>query len=218
MAGRCTYIGAEVVSPLRRLPREFYAGSVLAVARAAVGKLIVHEGRGKTLVGRIVETEAYRGPEDLAAHSAGGRRTARNEAMWGEPGHAYVFLVYGMHWHLNLVTGRAGEPHAVLIRAVEPVAGIELMARRRKLAVDRRELTNGPGKLCVAFDIDRRHDRFDLAGGGRLYLADAPKARVTSARRIGIDYAGAWANRPWRFLEPGNRYVSRPAEGRLRGE
>jgi DNA-3-methyladenine glycosylase len=191
---------------------------VLEVARAAVGKLLVHEGRGKTLVGRIVETEAYRGPEDLAAHSAGGRRTARNEAMWGEPGHAYVFLVYGLHWHVNLVTGRAGEPHAVLIRAVEPVAGIELMARRRKMAPDRRELTNGPGKLCAAFGIDRRHDRVDLTEGGRLYLADAPRARVTSARRIGIDYAGAWAKRPWRFLEPGNRYVSRPPEGRLRCE
>ncbi|MCC6667894.1 MAG: DNA-3-methyladenine glycosylase [Polyangiaceae bacterium] len=202
---------------LRRLPRQFYGQPVLEVARASVGKLLVHHRRGRTLVGRIVETEAYRGPEDLAAHSAGGRRTPRNEAMWGPPGHAYVFFVYGMHWHLNLVAGLDGEPHAVLIRGVEPLLGVELMARRRKMTADRRELTNGPGKLCVAFGIDRRHDGVDLTGSGGLYLADAPATRVVTARRVGIDYAGAWAKRRWRFLEPGNRYVSRPPEGRLRG-
>lgn len=201
-----------------RLAREFYARPVLEVARDTVGKLLVLERGAQRLVGRIVETEAYRGPEDRAAHSAGGRRTPRNEAMWGEAGHAYVFFVYGKHWHLNLVTGAEGEPHAVLIRAVEPVAGLGLMARRRQMGQDRRELTNGPGKLCVAFGIDRRYDGFDLAAGGELYLADGPVTRVVRARRIGVDYAGAWAKRAWRFLEPGNPYVSKPPEGRLRGK
>ncbi|MCC6897444.1 MAG: DNA-3-methyladenine glycosylase [Polyangiaceae bacterium] len=224
MPGRGTYTDSDAthhplppLDQLRRLPRQFYGRPVVEVARAAVGKLLVHQVRGRTLVGRIVETEAYRGPEDRAAHSAGGRRTPRNEAMWGPAGHAYVFFVYGMHWHVNLVTGGEGEPHAVLIRAVEPLVGLELMARRRKMTADRRELTNGPGKLCAAFGIDRRHYGVDLAGTGGLYLADAPETRVVTARRIGIDYAGAWANRAWRFLEPGNRYVSRPPEGRLRG-
>ncbi|MBK8994171.1 MAG: DNA-3-methyladenine glycosylase [Myxococcales bacterium] len=223
MPGRTTHTHSDALrrshregSERRRLTREFYARPVLRVARDCVGKLLVHDLGGRALVGRIVEAEAYRGPEDLAAHSARGRRTPRNEAMWGEAGHAYVFFVYGQHWHLNLVTGAPGEPHAVLIRAVEPVEGTELMARRRGMSADRRELTNGPGKLCVAFGIDRRYDRFDLAGGGALYLADAPKTRVVRARRVGIDYAGAWAERPWRFCEAGNRYVSRAPEGRLR--
>lgn len=199
----------------RRLPRDFYARPVLEVARDALGKLLVHEHEGQALVGRIVETEAYRGPEDLAAHSAGGRRTARNEVMWGRAGHAYVFFVYGMHWHLNLVTGEPGEPHAVLIRGVEPLEGIELMAERRGMSPNRRELTNGPGKLCVAFDIDKRHAGYDLTRGRELYLADGPRTKAVRARRIGVDYAGAWAERPWRFLVPGNPYVSRPPEGRL---
>jgi DNA-3-methyladenine glycosylase len=198
----------------RRLSRDFYAQAVLRVARDCIGKVLVHEGSEGLVAGRIVETEAYRGPEDLAAHSAGGRRTPRNEAMWGPPGHAYVFFVYGMHWHLNLVTEAAGVPHAVLIRAVEPLVGLELMAARRALRPERRELTNGPGKLCVAFGIDRRHDRTDLCEGP-LFLADAPRAKAIRARRIGVDYAGAWAEKPWRFLEPGNPYVSRPAEARL---
>ena len=198
-----------------RLARDFYARGVLTVARECIGKVLIHVSPEGLVAGRIVEAEAYRGPEDLAAHSARGRRTARNEPMWGPPGHAYVFFVYGMHWHLNLVTGGEGEPHAVLIRGVEPIEGLEEMARRRGMAADRRELTNGPGKLCVAFGVDRRHDRSDLCAGP-LFLADGPPTRATRARRIGIDYAGAWALKRWRFLEPGNPYVSRPAEATLR--
>jgi len=219
MAARHTHPGSDAarrLPPFQRLPREFFARPVLQVARDSIGKLLVHETRGTALVGRIVEAEAYRGPEDRASHSAGGRRTPRNEAMWGPAGHAYVFFVYGMHWHMNLVTGTEGEPHAVLVRAVEPIVGAAIMARRRGMEATRRELTNGPGKLCEALGIDRRHDRLDLCAGGPLYLADAPKARVVRAPRVGIDYAGAWAKRPWRFLEPGNRYVSRPPGGRLR--
>lgn len=197
-----------------RLAREFYARPVLEVARECIGKVLVRRSPEGLVAGRVVEAEAYRGPEDLAAHSAGGRRTPRNEPMWGPPGHAYVFFVYGMHFHLNLVTGGVGQPHAVLLRAVEPLEGIELMAARRKLDPKRKELTNGPGKLCVAFGIDRRHDRADLCQGD-LFLADAPRTRTTRARRIGIDYAGIWAEKRWRFLEPGNRYVSRPAEATL---
>jgi len=198
----------------RRLSRDFYQRPVLSVARECIGKLLVHRSADGVVVGRIVEAEAYRGPADRAAHSFGGRRTPRNEAMWGEAGHAYVFFVYGMHWHVNLVTGAVGEPHAVLIRAVEPVFGVELMAARRRMGAERRELTNGPGKLCVAFGIGREQYGADLVRGP-LFLADAPRARVIRARRIGIDYAESWADKPWRFLEPGNRYVSRAPEARL---
>jgi DNA-3-methyladenine glycosylase len=154
-----------------------------------------------------VEAEAYRGPEDRAAHSWRGRATPRTRAMFGPPGHAYVFLVYGMHWNFNLVTGREGEPHAVLIRAIEPLEGIDLMAARRGIAKERVELTNGPGKLCQALGIDREQYGADLCGD-RVYLLDAPRARAKRAPRVGVDYAGAWALKPWRFFDPESRYVS----------
>jgi DNA-3-methyladenine glycosylase len=200
----------------RRLSREFYERPVLRVARDCVGQILVHQSPEGVTAGRIVEAEAYRGPEDRAAHSFGGRRTARTEAMYGRAGHAYVFFVYGMHWHFNLVAGRVDEPHAVLIRALEPLAGIELMARRRGVAPSRVELTNGPGKLCQAFAIARRHYGADLCAS-ELFLAEGGRIEVARAPRIGIDYAGAWADRPWRFFVPGNRYVSKAPRARLRG-
>ncbi len=197
-------------SDFEPLPRAFYARPVLTVARDVIGKLLVHQTRAGVLVGRIVEAEAYRGPEDRAAHSWGGRRTERTEVMYGEPGLAYVFFVYGMHWHLNLVTTKPGAPHAVLLRAVEPVQGAELMARRRGLAASDVRLCNGPGKLCQAFGIDRRHYGLDLTGG-RLFLSEAGGApgKLGRSARIGVDYAQAWAQKPWRFFEQGNRFVSR---------
>jgi len=198
---------------LAPLPRSFYARPVLEVARDAIGKLLVHEtGRGR-VVGRIVEVEAYRGPEDRAAHSFGGRRTARNEAMWGPPGYAYVFFVYGMHWHVNLVTTASEAPHAVLIRAVEPLEGTGWMAKRRGLEEGDRNLTNGPGKLCQAFDIDKRCYGLDLCQK-KLFLSEGARGKVGRSRRIGIDYAGAWAERPWRFYEVDNPWVSRAPAGR----
>lgn len=181
---------------------------MLEVARDCIGKLLVHDEPEGLLVGRIVEAEAYRGPQDRAAHSYGGRRTDRTEAMFGPPGHAYVFLIYGLHWNFNVVTTAAGLPHAVLIRAVQPLAGLELMAARRGLAPGNVALTNGPGKLCQAFGIDRRHYAADLTIGP-LYLADGPRGVVLRSRRVGIEYAGAWAEKPWRFFERGSRWVSK---------
>jgi DNA-3-methyladenine glycosylase len=193
---------------LKPLPRSFYARPVLTVAREVIGKILVHESREGRVAGRIVEAEAYRGPEDRAAHSFGGRRTARTEAMFGPPGHAYVFFVYGMHWHVNLVTGAVDVPHAVLLRAVEPLEGLELMAERRGLAPGSRDLTNGPGKLCEAFGIDRAHYAADLCDGP-LFLTPGTRPRVARSPRIGIDYAGVWAERPWRFFERDSPWVSR---------
>src|SRR3954463_14281141 len=135
-----------------KLPRSFYEGPVLEVARNAIGKILVHRSPEGVTAGRIVETEAYRGPQDRAAHSFRGR-TKRTEAMFGPGGHAYMFLLYGLSWAFNIVAGKEGEPHAVLVRALEPVAGLELMSSRRGFPADSKLLTNGPGKLCQALGL-----------------------------------------------------------------
>src|SRR5262249_15574108 len=137
-----------------RLPRDFYARPVLVVARQCIGKVLVTRSAEGLAAGRIVECEAYRGPLDLAAHSARGRRTRRTEVMFGPAGHAYLFLLYGMHWAFNIVAASEGDPHAVLVRALEPVYNAELMSARRGVSAASRQLTNGPGKLCQALGLD----------------------------------------------------------------
>lgn len=183
-----------------RLPRSFFTQPTLAVARALIGMHLVRKSGARRRIGRIVETEAYLGPRDLAAHSSRGR-TARTEVMFGPPGHAYVYLIYGV-WHcLNVVTGRAGVPHAVLLRALEPVAGV-------------RTRSAGPGLLCQALGIDRRLNGADLRGN-TLWLEPPPAGarppRVRRSVRIGIDYAGDWAHKPWRFYDADSNFVSRRA-------
>jgi DNA-3-methyladenine glycosylase len=191
------------------LSRSFYERPVLTVARDLIGAVLVHESPEGLAAGRIVETEAYRGPRDLAAHSAGGRRTKRNEVMWGRAGHAYLFLLYGTSWAFNVVTGAAGEPHAVLVRAIEPLPPLDLMAARRGLDAARREISNGPGKLCRALGLDGRHYGADLCNSDVFVLArSGARPRIGRSARINIDYAGAWVDKPWRFYERGNRYVS----------
>jgi DNA-3-methyladenine glycosylase len=205
----------------RALPCSFYTRpSVLAVARDLLGRVLVVAGpAGQRTSGRIVETEAYRGPRDRASHAWDGRRTARNEAMYGVGGTAYVFFVYGMHYHVNVVTGVEGMPHAVLVRALEPLEGIEAMRRRRPGLPDR-DLTSGPGKLCAALGIDRALDRADLLGD-RIWIepgdGPVPRSRVAVGPRVGVDYAGEWAARPWRFWIRDSPYVSRAGRLRRRG-
>lgn len=190
------------------LPRDFYARPVLEVARDCVGKVLVYESESGLFAGRIVEAEAYRGPEDRAAHSYNGRRTPRTEVMFGPPGFAYVFFVYGMHFHFNVVTTAEGKPHAVLIRAVEPLSGVALMAERRGLPETSFALTNGPGKLCQAFGIDKRLYGADLTRPP-LYLCDGERRdKLLRSPRVGVDYAGEWAKKPWRFYEAGSPWVS----------
>ena len=191
------------------LPREFYERSVLEVARDCLGKLLVHELGHTMLVARVVEVEAYRGPRDRAAHSYGNRRTERTEVMYGPAGMAYVFFVYGMHFQFNVVTGKVGEPEAVLIRAVEPLRGLGTMARHRGHPAKRHLLTNGPGKLCQAFAIDRRHNGTDLCRPP-LYFSEGPApAVICRTPRIGVDYAGKWAERPWRWIDAQSPNLSR---------
>jgi DNA-3-methyladenine glycosylase len=190
----------------RKLPPAFYARPVLVVARDCIGKILVRRTSDGLTGGRIVECEAYRGPTDRAAHSARGR-TKRTEAMFGPPGRAYVYLLYGVSWAFNIVVAREGEPHAVLVRALEPTLGLELMAERRGRPADSRLLTNGPGKLCQALGITRDDYGRDLVGD-ELYLLDGPRGEIARSPRINVDYAGVWAARPWRFYERGNRFIS----------
>jgi DNA-3-methyladenine glycosylase len=202
------------------LGREFAARPTLLVARALLGKVLVHDTRGGLTAGRIVEVEAYRGPADRAAHTFGGRRTPRNETMWGPAGHLYVYFTYGMHYCCNVVTRGDGLPEAVLLRALEPLDGLALMRRRRgNAALADAALCRGPANLCRAMGIDRRADGIDLTRG-RLVLLDAPATpdrRIARSPRIGVAYAGADAALPWRFYVRDTPAVSRvPSARRVR--
>lgn len=198
----------------RKLPRDFYTRSnVLTIARDLLGKLlVVPDEDGRRVSGMIVEVEAYRGPEDRASHAYGGRRTKRTETMYRGGGIAYVYFVYGMYYQFNVVCNVPDVPHAVLVRALEPVEGIELMRERRHQHPDH-NLTNGPGKLCIALNIDRALDGADLLGD-RVWLEEyqsiSPR-RIARGPRIGIDYAQEWIDKPWRFWIRDNSYVSRKA-------
>ena len=196
----------------RKLPREFYLRpDVLTVSRDLLGKLLVVPGpNGERVSGKIVEVEAYRGPEDRASHAYGGRRTKRTETMYGAGGIAYVYFVYGMYSQFNVVCNVEDIPHAILVRALEPVEGIEIMRTRRHGHLDR-NLTNGPGKLCIAMGIDRQLNAADLLGD-KVWLEDfetVPPRRIARGPRIGIDYAQEWIDKPWRFWIRDNTYVSR---------
>lgn len=200
-----------------KLDREFYSRDTLTVARELLGKVLVHNINGQKLRGIIVETEAYLGLRDKAAHSYGGRKTKRVESMYDLPGTAYVFFIYGMYYCFNIVTERIGVPEAVLIRGIEPIEGLDFMARNR-FGVDydnltkrqKRNLTNGPGKLSMAFNIDKSLDGVDLCGDS-LYLehGDGREFNIVQTKRIGIDYAEEARDFPYRFYIQGNPYVSK---------
>jgi DNA-3-methyladenine glycosylase len=183
------------------LPGSFYARPALTVARELLGAhLVLEEGRLRR-VGRIVETEAYIGEHDLACHAAKGL-TPRTEVLFGPPGRAYVYLIYGMHHCFNVVTEAPGVAAAVLVRAVEPVEGLPTGAR-----------TDGPGRLCRAFGITLAHNRLDLQASS-LYIGrgePVPEAQVARGPRIGVEYAGAWAAEPFRLWVKDSRHVSKGA-------
>lgn len=180
----------------RLLGPEFFDRDTVSVARDLLGKILVREVDGERLWGRLVEVEAYLGPDDLAAHSSGGRRSPRNEVMYGPAGHAYVYFTYGMHHCLNFVTEKAGVPQAVLVRALEPGPGVGRCG--------------GPGLVCRALDIDRDLNGAELVPPS-IYVVDdgAPSLRVYATPRIGIGQQGDWTDRPLRFCWD-SPYLSRP--------
>lgn len=187
--------------------RTWFDRSAADVAPELLGAYLIRETLRGRIIGRIVEVEAYLGPEDLAAHSSHGQ-TARNAVMFGEPGHLYVYLVYGIHHCANVVCGPGSKPEAVLLRAAEVTEGVEL-ARHRRRQVPESRLAAGPGNLAAAFDIDRRLNGADLlAGPVRLSRGPALDA-IERTGRIGVDYAGEWTNRPLRFVIRDDQYRSR---------
>ena len=183
------------------------------MARDLLGTLLCRRSGDDVTVGRIVEAEAYEGPDDMASHARAGL-TRRTRPMFGEVGHAYVYLIYGIHECLNVVArGDEAVAGAVLIRALEPVEGVEVMRERRRRAHDADyKLAAGPARLCQAMAVDRSFDGHDLTTGDELWLAPRiealPDGAVSVGPRIGVDYAGAWATRPLRFWITGNPSVS----------
>ena len=200
---------------MTRLSREFYNHDTVEVARNLLGHYLVRQLDGESLIGRITETEAYIGRCDKACHAYNYRRTERTSTMFMAPGHAYIYLIYGMHHCLNFVTEAEGEPAAVLIRAVEPVAGIDTMRRLRfgdkpMTPYRQKNFLNGPGKVCQGFSLTTAQNRLDLTGD-TLFVCDtlpddiAPprlsvsQERICTGTRIGIDYAEEARDFPWRF-------------------
>jgi DNA-3-methyladenine glycosylase len=197
---------------MRKLPRSFYLGDTVSIARALLG-CVLHRrlDDGTLLAARIVETEAYLGANDMASHARRGLRSERNASMYLEGGHAYVYFTYGMHWCMNVVTQERDTAEAVLLRAAEPVRGIEAMRERRPKARKDHELMNGPGKICMALEIDRKLDGESLRGD-TLWLAprdiELGEDDIAVSPRIGIDNSGDAAAWPLRFFIRGNRNVS----------
>jgi DNA-3-methyladenine glycosylase len=194
-------------SRLAPLPASFYTRDTEIVARELLGAILECRSADGVTAGRIVETEAYIGEHDLACHAVAGR-TPRTEPLYGPPGIAYVYFIYGMYWCVNAVTRREHEPSAVLIRALEPVSGIEIMKRRRPSARRDVDLTNGPGKLCLALGIDGSHNRHPLQRPPLVIRAgdSVPDARVTITPRIGITRCADW---PLRWFVNDSPYVSK---------
>ncbi len=182
---------------MKPLPRSFYNRDTMVVAKALLGKYLVHVVKGIRYIGKIVETEAYLGPHDLAAHSSKGL-TKRTQVMFGEPGHAYVYMIYGMYYCMNIVTEPAGHGSAVLLRALEPIQNV-------------RERTNGPGLLCKAMHIDKQLHGHDLLSQDLYVMAGEQSESMVIVKkpRIGVDYARHWAKRHLRFYVKGNAYVSK---------
>jgi len=191
---------------MEKLPREFYDRDTVQVARELLGCHVTRVVDGAVLTGRITETEAYVGRMDKACHAYGYRRTPRTETLFARPGTAYIYLIYGMYSCLNFVTEREGEPCAVLLRGIEPVAGADRMAQNRfgagleeMTAYQRKNFLNGPGKVCKALKLDCSLNGTDLLGDVLYLSPGAPPEQIYVGKRIGIDYAEEAVDFPWRF-------------------
>lgn len=198
---------------MKKLSRSFYTEPTLTIAKKLLGKYLVHHTSQGKLVGKIVETEAYIGPFDKASHAYKNKLTQRNQAEFLIGGHIYIYLVYGMYWQINISSSGAGKPECVLLRALEPMQGLERMKQLR-YNKNVKNLTNGPGKLCVAMKLDKSFYGVDLVNNSKIYLEDRCdkifEKNIVSVPRIGIDYAGPyWAKKKWRFYIRNNKFVSK---------
>ena len=205
-----------VVNSVEKLNRMFYSQDTITVAKSLLGKILVHEVEGRRISGEIVETEAYLGITDKAAHSYGGKKTKRVEVMYKEAGFSYIFMIYGMYYCFNVVTQLAGVPEAVLVRALEPLEGLDNISFNRYkknfnelTAANIKNLTNGPGKLCNALQIDKSLNGEDLCSN-KLYIEDSSDTfKIVTSKRIGIDYAEEAKDFLLRFHIENNKYVSK---------
>jgi DNA-3-methyladenine glycosylase len=197
-----------------KLDRSFYDRPTLKVAVDLIGKVLVRRLNGRNLAGKIVETEAYVGPSDLASHASRGK-TPRTAVMFGPPGVSYVYMIYGFYFCLNAVTESEGHPAAVLIRALEPLENIRTMRTLRSNPQRDTNIASGPGKLCMALSIDKNLNAVDLAAG-KLWIEDRSLevCAIDAGPRVGVDYAGEYKDKPWRFYERGNPHVSRTRANR----
>lgn len=200
---------------MRLLSREFYRNEdVVFLAKQLLGKMIISDNNGTITSGIIVETEAYRAPEDKASHAFGNKRTARTSTMFGKPGTAYIYLIYGFHHLFNVVTAAEGIAHAVLVRAIEPKKGIETMLQRRNKPSMDFDLTNGPGKWTQAFGITTGLNGLDLTDKDsaiKIFDVDIkiPVERMIAGPRVGIDYAEEWAEKEWRFRVKDSKWAGK---------
>lgn len=194
-----------------KLGLEFYKQDALTLAKNLLGKILVRKIDEKVIKCKIVETESYIGPEDKACHAYNNRRTPRTEVMFWEGGHAYVYLIYGMYNCLNIVAGEKGKPEAVLIRGIEPLNEFEFLKENRNIkSKKRKDLTNGPGKLCKALQITKDLNGYDLINGDQLYILDhTQEVSIVSTKRINIDYAEEYKDKLWRFYIKDNPFVSK---------
>ena len=221
----------------QRLNKKFYNNDTFKLARALLGKYLIRKTGNHILIGKIVETEAYYGPDDKASHASRGK-TPRTSLMFDQAGKAYIYQIYGMYYCLNIVTEAKDFPAAILIRALEPISGIDAMGKNRKLKSkicnlksEIRNLTNGPSKLCQALKIDKKLNGINLITSNILYLAANPKEKISAeggsarlgrsqasggktsqiqnAKRIGVDYAGDYKHKPWRYYLKNNPFVSK---------
>lgn len=193
---------------LEKLDKDFYMDSAVSVAKNLLGGYLLKNIDGKYTGGMIIETEAYMGEEDDAAHSYKLRKTKRNEAMYEEGGTVYVYMIYGMHYCLNVVTNKKNRPEAVLIRAIQPLFGIETMQKNRK--TDIKNLTNGPAKLCKALNIDLKLNKKSFTSNN-FFIAKSRKESyldIVATKRINIDYAKQCRDKLWRFIIKDNPFVS----------
>lgn len=194
-----------------RLNYNFYQQDAITLAKNLLGKLLVRKIKGKEIICKIVETEAYMGLEDKASHAYQNKRTKRTKIMYKRGGYAYVYTIYGIYNCLNIIANKKDVPEAVFIRSVEPIKGIEIIKENRKIKSKKmEELTNGPSKLCQALNIDKKLNGYDLTKGKVLYIENNDwNFKIVSSKRINIDYAEEYKDKLWRFYIENNLFVSK---------